>query len=273
MFSGDRMLIDMTPSAALRLTECLFGWSLGLQTLEYLRMAHAVSPQGLWAWSLHRSDIPQTGVRRVFDFFFFPSIHQLHLWLRLIAAATLILYGGGAVLLLLLFISNLLILIRWRGAFNGGSDFMTLAVLTGLTIAHVADAWSDGGLGMQAGLWYVCIQAVTSYFMSGWVKILRPEWRSGEAMTIFLNGAVYGPLPVGHPLRRSWAALLGSWAFILWECSFPFALVGPWHAAAFCAVAAGFHFLVFWFFGLNRFFWAWMSAFPAVIWCAGRAFS
>ncbi|UUZ62889.1 hypothetical protein LP417_24100 [Polaromonas sp. P1-6] len=36
----------------------------------------------------------------------------------------------------------------------------------------------------------------------------------------------------------------------------------------FCAVAAVFHFLVFWFFGLNRFFWAWISTFPAVLYCA-----
>jgi len=27
--------------------------------------------------------------------------------------------------------------------------------------------------------------------------------------------------------------------------------------------------LVFWFFGLNRFFWAWLSSFPAVVYCAG----
>jgi hypothetical protein len=29
-----------------------------------------------------------------------------------------------------------------------------------------------------------------------------------------------------------------------------------------------FHFLVFWYFGLNRFFWAWLAAYPALIGCA-----
>jgi hypothetical protein len=28
--------------------------------------------------------------------------------------------------------------------------------------------------------------------------------------------------------------------------------------------------LVFWFFGLNRFFWAWVASFPAIVWCAGQ---
>ena len=41
-------------------------------------------------------------------------------------------------------------------------------------------------------------------------------------------------------------------------------------AVVFCAVASVFHFLVFRFFGLNRFFWAWMTTYPAILWCAGQ---
>jgi hypothetical protein len=39
-------------------------------------------------------------------------------------------------------------------------------------------------------------------------------------------------------------------------------------AMIWCAGATLFHFLVFWFLGLNRFFWAWVSSFPAVLYCA-----
>jgi hypothetical protein len=169
-----------------------------------------------------------------------------------------------------LFVGNLLILIRWRGAFNGGSDFMTLVVLTGLLISQVVGALGNVELGWQAGFWYIAIQAVTSYFMSGAVKLLRREWRNGSAMTIFLNGAIYGPLSAKHLLRNTWLALFGSWGFIVWEILFPLSLLDPRLAAVFCAVAALFHFLVFWFFGLNRFFWAWMCAFPAIIWCSAQ---
>lgn len=258
---------------AVRLTEILFGWSLGVQTLEYLRMRAATGPDGLWAWSVQRGDIPNAVLRRVLDGLFAPAVHQAHLWLRLAAALWLLLEGGNAVAMGFLFAGNLLILIRWRGAFNGGSDFLTLVVLTGLCIIHLGALWFEPLLAMRAGLWYIAIQAITSYFMSGWVKILRPEWRRGEAMTVFLNGAIYGPLPPGHWLHRPALAFLGSWAFILWECAFPFALVNPLHAIGFCAVAAVFHFLVFWFFGLNRFFWAWMASFPAIVWCAGQRWS
>jgi hypothetical protein len=89
-------------------------------------------------------------------------------------------------------------------------------------------------------------------------------------MTIFLNAAIHGPLPPGHLLRKPWLATLGSWSFILWECLAPLALLDARMAAAFCSVAALFHFLVFWFFGLNRFFWAWLATFPAIVWCAGQ---
>ena len=266
------MLSELPLWLALRLTECLFGWSLGIQTVEYLCMKQATGPQGLWAWSVQRRDIPQDWVRRLLDVLFSPDVHQMHLLLRLQAALVLIFSGGSFALLLFLFLGNLLILIRWRGSFNGGSDFMTLVVLTGLLIAYTVGIWAKPEIGIQAGLCYICIQSITSYFISGWVKILQPEWRSGAAMTIFLNGAVYGPLPDDHLLRRPSLALLGSWAFILWECAFPFALVNPAHAVGFCVIAAGFHFLVFCFFGLNRFFWAWMCSFPAIIWCAGQSF-
>jgi hypothetical protein len=255
---------------AIRATELVFAWSLMIQTLEYLRMGQYTADDAFWSWQLQRADIPNAGVRALLDVLFKPRMHQLHLVLRLFAAVTLAEQGASLPLIGFLFVGNLLILIRWRGAFNGGSDFLTLVVLTGLLISQVVGVWGDVQLGWQAGFWYIAIQAITSYFMSGAVKLLRREWRNGSAMTIFLNGAIYGPLSATHPLRNKWLALIGSWGFIVWEILFPFSLLDPRLAAVFCAVAAVFHFLVFWFFGLNRFFWAWMCSFPAIIWCSAQ---
>ena len=255
---------------AMRATELLFGMSLVIQTLEYLRMGKFTANDAFWSWQLQRADIPNAPIRACLDVLFQPHVHQWHLWLRLLAAAALAWQGASLPLIVFLFAGNLLILIRWRGAFNGGSDFFTLVVLTGLLIAQVLGALGHVPLGWEAGFWYIAIQAVTSYFMSGAVKLLRREWRNGSAMTIFLNGAIYGPLSAKHPLRNKWLAMLGSWGFIVWEILFPFSLLDPRLAAVFCALAALFHFLVFWFFGLNRFFWAWLCAFPAIIWCSAQ---
>ncbi len=262
------MLIDAPLVLAVRTLEVLFALSLAIQTLEFLRMGAATSEAGLWSWSVQRSDIPDAKFRRFLDVLFAPDMHRLNLCLRLIAAVWLALYGSSLGLVVGLFVSNVLVLIRWRGAFNGGSDFLTLVVLTGLLIAQLVGVFGDVVLGWQAGLWYITIQAITSYFMSGWVKIMRREWRSGAAMTIFLNAAIYGPLSERHLLRNRGVALLCAWAFIVWECCAPLALVSLELATVFCALAGVFHFLVFWFFGLNRFFWAWLASFPAILWCA-----
>lgn len=262
------MLTDTPMLLAIRALEILFAWSLAIQTLEFLRMGAATSPDGLWSWALQRGDIPRLWMQRVLYVVFTPGWHRVHLLLRLVGALWLGLHGSSLGLISGLFVSNILVLIRWRGAFNGGSDFLTLVVLTGLLMSQLIGAWGHVVLGWQAGLWYITIQALTSYFMSGWVKLMRREWRSGAAMTIFLNAAIYGPLSPRHPLRNRALAGLGSWAFIVWECCAPLALVSPEFAALFCTVAAVFHFLVFWFFGLNRFFWAWLASFPAIVWSA-----
>jgi hypothetical protein len=265
-------VLNASTLIAIRATEWLFALSLVIQTLEYLRMGKATADDGLWSWPLQRADIPNAQVRAFLDVLFKPQVHQLHLVLRLCAAVVLGVQGATLPLVGFLFVSNLLILIRWRGAFNGGSDFMTLVVLTGLLIAQVVSVFANPQLGWQAGFWYIAIQSITSYFMSGAVKLLRPEWRNGSALTIFLNGAVYGPLSATHPLRNKWLAMLSSWGFILWEVLFPLSLLDPRLAVVFCAVAAFFHFLVFLFFGLNRFFWAWLCSFPAIVWCSAQFF-
>ncbi len=262
--------MDAPLLVAIRTTELVFAWSLAIQTLEYLRMGKYTADDGFWSWQLQRADIPNAPMRALLDVLFKPRLYQLHLVLRLLAAAVLAVQGASLPLMVFLFVGNLLILIRWRGAFNGGSDFLTLVVLTGLFISQGVGALGNPELGWQAGFWYIAIQAITSYFMSGSVKVLRREWRNGSAMTIFLNGAIYGPLSPTHPLRNKWLALIGSWSFIVWEMLFPLSLLDPRLAVVFCAVAAVFHFLVFWFFGLNRFFWAWVCSFPAIIWCSAE---
>jgi hypothetical protein len=260
----------LATAEAIRGLELLFALSVGIQTLEYWRMRPAMQGQGLWVWSIQRQDIPNGLMRRLLDTLFTPASFSTLLLLRLVALVSVATQSCNIWNIGFLFASNLAVLIRWRGAFNGGSDFMTLAVLTGLLISQVAQPFVGYEMAWRACFWYITLQSITSYFMSGAVKLLRREWRNGSAMTIFLNATIHGPLRPGHLLRKPWLATLGSWSFILWECLAPLALLDARMAAAFCSVAALFHFLVFWYFGLNRFFWAWLATFPAIVWCAGQ---
>ena len=255
----------------IRLLEGLLATSLLIQTLEFLRLQHFSDVAAVWQWAVQKNDVAHAPrwMQRAFDRLYQERVHQCHLLLRASAAASLYV-GVSLASSLLLFFSTILILIRWRGAFNGGSDFMTLVSLTGVLIAQLATPFVGAVLAWKAGLWYIAIHAITSYFISGAIKLLQPEWRDGRILIVFLDGGIHGPLPHNSLFRQRRIAVIASWSFILWECLFPLALTGPRLAALWCGVAAVFHLLVFRFFGLNRFVWAWAATFPAVIYCAGQ---
>jgi hypothetical protein len=252
---------------AVRGFEILLGWSLLLQTLEYLRLP---SLDKLTQWPILSQEIPArpAWLKATLNWLFQPKPYTAWLCLRAVLAIALMLGQVGLAGAWLLFVMALLLLLRWRGAFNGGSDFMTLVGLSGLLLSHLVATFTDASLGWQAGFVYISLQTVSSYFVSGWVKLLRPEWRSGRALTVFLDTGVYGPLSRNSIYRNRIVSLVCSWSFTLWEGLFPLALLDVRLAMLWCTVAALFHFLVFWFLGLNRFFWAWISSFPPLIYCA-----
>lgn len=156
---------------------------------------------------------------------------------------------------------------KFQGPYNGGSDRMSLLILTCLCAAQWAPT-----LALQETLYaYLGFQLVMSYFMSGWVKLKNPEWRSGEALCDVFRFSAY---PVSERLR-DWAhapriltAL--SWGVILFEVLFPFALFTKGTLIAALVLAASFHFSNACLFGLNRFFWIWLSAYPAILWLQDR---
>ena len=255
---------------AVRAFECLLATSLLLQTLEFLRLRSVQQTNGLWRWRIQRGDLAHASapVQKIFDWLYGEPIHRMHLLLRLAAAASLYM-GSSIVSATLLFFSTIAVLIRWRGAFNGGSDFMTVIGLTGLMIAHWGSWLVSPVLAWQAGLGYVCLQTMTSYFISGAIKLFSKEWRNGIALPYFLDGGIYGPLAADSVFRKRSVAIACSWGFMLWECAVPIVFLGTSVALLYCAIALVFHLLVFAFFGLNRFVWAWVASFPAMVYWAG----
>ena len=261
----------MTLELAARLFCSLLALSLIVQTLEFMALGRMHHVRTIWHWSVQKQDVRHTWswLQRLLARIFSPRLHRHHLAIRLVAAASLF-FTSSAYVSIALFASTLLLLIRWRGSFNGGSDFMTIVALTGLVVAEAGGLLFGKDLAWKAALWYVNLQAITSYFVSGSVKLLSAEWRDGRALTYFLDQAIYGPLPGSSIFRRRHVAAACSWAFIIWEMIFPLSLAGPALAAGLCCIAACFHLLVFRYFSLNRFFWAWIVCFPAVIYCSSQ---
>lgn len=254
----------LTLAQASRAFMALLGWSLVLQTWEHLAIARH---DRVMAWDVQWHEMPRRpAVLRPFLRWCFGSRpYGLLLVLRLLLGLGLMAGWHGLWLSLPLMAIAVLLLLRWRGAFNGGSDFMTLVGLSGLLLVDVLTPGWGQDLAWRAGLWWVTLQLITSYFMSGWVKLKHQGWRDGTALPLFLDTGIYGPLPASSLWRHPVLARVVAWGFILWEGLFALVMMDIRWAWIGCGIGALFHFLVFWYFGLNRFFWAWLATYPALL--------
>ena len=225
----------MSFEAALRATEILLALALVQQSIEHL--------------ALHRDE----------RLLFLP---------RLALALSLLAGTGTAWVLIALCLHNVATLVRFQGPYNGGSDRMGTLILFCLCLAHwLPSRWQEVALG------YLAVQLVLSYFISGQVKIANPEWRAGHALQDVFRFSAY---PVSKELRGlsdKPALLLGaSWAVMLFELLFPFGLLDPRLLTVALIIAALFHLANAYLFGLNRFVWAWLAAYPSILWFQARIF-
>ena len=190
------------------------------------------------------------------------------LFLARAALAGALLSGvAPSVVCLLLMAHAVVVLHRYQGAYNGGSDRMGLLILFCLCLARLAPSEQL----QEIAFGYLAIQLVLSYVVSGWVKLLNAEWRRGQALR---NVFSYSAYPVSEDIR-GWAdrprlLLAMSWSVILFELLFPLALLAPAMLAVGLVVAATFHLANAFLFGLNRFFWTWLAAYPSLIWFQAR---
>lgn len=226
----------MSFDLAVRATEILLGWALLQHSLEHL--------------------IGQAWERAAFG-------------LRAILAVCLLAGICVPVALLGMCALSLMILHRFQGPYNGGSDRMGILVLWCLTGAH----WLPDGVPREAVFGYLGVQVLLSYFVSGWVKLLNRDWRSGSALRDVFAFSAY---PVSKSLRHvaTWprGLFVASWAVIVFEVGFPLAVLSSTALVAALCVGAGFHLANALVFGLNRFFWVWLAGYPALIWVQGRIF-
>ena len=226
----------MTIDTAIRLTEILLGLSFIQQSIEHLT-SFAIE-------------------RRLF-------------LVKIILSLLLILGLQTTLVSFLLLIIAFAILIYFQGPYNGGADRMSLLILICLFFTHIAASskWQEIAFG------YIALQLTLSYFISGWVKIKNPEWRTGQALQDVFKFSAY---PVTESLRKlsefPRILLFMSWFVILLELFFPFSLISKTSLVIALSLTAGFHFANVIFFGLNRFFWIWIAAYPSILWLQNRLF-
>lgn len=189
---------------------------------------------------------------------------------RALLSVVLLLGFYSPLVLLALSVHSLLILNRFQGPYNGGSDRMGLLVLYCLCLS----SWLPAGVGKEAAFGYLGVQVILSYFISGQVKILNPEWRSGVALGDVFSFSAY---PVAESLRalshRPRLLWYASWSVMLFEVLFPLSLLNTTLLVMALGTATVFHVANAFLFGLNRFVWFWIAAYPSILWLQSRLIS
>jgi Vitamin K-dependent gamma-carboxylase len=263
----------MDADAAYRLIVILASTGVFIASLELLALRREFGDGGLFSWEVLRTLSRVTlniGIGKPRQLISHPVFVPAVTGTRALAALVLILFSNNYALstACIFVIVAASIVMQWRAPFGlDGSDQMFLITFVAVAIyklfpgdVHVA----------QASLWFIAIQGCLSYLVAGIAKVVSPVWRSGEAIRRILGTRTYGS-------RRSASLVSGrdrvcvvlSWLVMLFECTFPLALVfGITGVVIFGVLGIFFHIANAVIMGLNTFVWAFVATYPAILFCA-----
>ena len=205
--------------------------------------------QKLLALALFLQSIEMLKVRkRIANIWLDGRLHGLTL-LFSAQAATAVLASVDARAFPLALVLQLFLVVRLRGPFAGASDAMTLQALISITGSVLVPELK------RAFMAYLAVQVTLSLFLSGIHKARHRQWWNGVAMA-----RVLGRETQSVPLHFRAAGLI----VLAFELAFPLAMFSPTVRLPLVVGALGFHCINAYALGLNRFFWAWLAAYPAL---------
>jgi hypothetical protein len=240
----------VNPQFTIQIISYLFSFALLLQCIEMISISREEIFLNVWSFKNLKGSLPfQVVFEKIFSKTGFRFLLLFQFFLILISA----LAPARPLLILAIAFIHLIICIRFRGIFNGGSDMMVFIIASGLII------------GGKIGLIYISIHTCYSYFKAGIAKILQPSWRSGIAINQFLRISLYSNIRKLDP--HKYLSRILSYSVLGFELIIPIIFFYPKIGPIYFATAIAFHFINFLVFGLNRFLWIWLSAWPAVIYC------
>ena len=257
----------MNPSNILELTIRIASVGVLLSCSEFLYMRAILRRPGLLASEVAqtRSPLLMKGKRQ----YFFSKVFGIELTLVLLVARWL-----SAVCLLLIPLSVLpTSIIALTGIYIGlrspygldGSDQMTNIVFGASALGLAVGS----ELAQSFVLIFLAATVVQAYFVAGIEKFRSHTWRCGDAIPAVALTKLYGIRQMGECLRK-WPMLCWAvaWFVILFETLFPVAYAVPGPAWIVAIASAGlFHLVAAGTMGLNTFFWAFASTYPALVFC------
>lgn len=147
--------------------------------------------------------------------------------------------------------------VRAQGLEQGGSDPMALWLRLGVAVvATFGERASYGCAALVVGM------VLASYLCAGLAKARVRAWWNGRALRVYLDRPAYrqcerllSPLP-------SWGYTLAGLSVLGFELMAPLVLFDVQILRLWVAVGALFHVANIFCFGLHRFLWVWVSAYP-----------
>ncbi len=243
----------------------LVGVAVLFQSLEFIKMKESISETGIWRWSELRSEylFLSEKILKGLDWLMAPKRFIEIMTLRFYTACLAVLYPHFILIFIILFLSTFLVTLRWRGSFNGGSDYLSLILLLCLCIGFIHPILA------KASLWYICLQVISSYFMAGLYKIRQKKWHNGSAIYGFVSSPSYkAPRFMIEKCHHPLTSMTLAWLVIIFELTFPLVLAHPYLCVIYLGAGFFFHLGNFMTFGLNRFFWVWTASYPALYYCS-----
>lgn len=253
----------LTLQTALTWSARLIGLAVALSTVELLQLRRVYADDGIWRFELLAREYDACPaplrwvLRRALTFRTFTGL----LWVNLVVAL-LVLVTGKLEPAPVLLVITLLACVRWRGAFNGGSDSMTVLILVSLSAAAL---FPDSRSVRMGALGYIAVQTTLSYVIAGLAKLRQARWRNGQALAGLAQTSYVTPALISEQLRHRALARLCAWSIIGFECGFGSAWLNPGICLTWIAMGALFHLSNAVVLGLNRFFFAWLASYPALL--------
>ncbi|HSX38727.1 MAG TPA: hypothetical protein VLE95_07875 [Chlamydiales bacterium] len=171
------------------------------------------------------------------------------------------------ILIFSVFVFMLLVSTRSQYGLDGAYQ-MNLVVLFGLTIATFSGLHSKIS---SICLWFICGELVLSYFISGIAKAISPIWRKTYALNAVFSTKTYGHEGMFNIVTKyKHLAFILCWPMFLFELFFPSAFFSEYLCVIFCLIGISFHLFNAVFMGLNTFFFAFLSTYPAFIYCVAK---
>lgn len=266
------MWLTPDPSQALSLAVrlCAVGQLIGL--LELLLARRELSDSGFLDWSMigNLSPVARTrlggAIRRRFRRLGRPAFAAA---LAADAAVVVALLAWPAAWPLIgLAVALQVIVLKRHHLTIDGSDQMMLVVLVACLLGRIG---SDA-VSVRAAVTFLAAELSLAYAVAGFAKASSRHWRSGVAFSVIAQTRMYGQPAVARLVRdHPSMGTAAGWSVVVWESLAFVALTAPRPLLLALLVAGlGFHAGCAVVMGLNRFIWAFVAGYPALV-CTNAA--